>query len=401
MSTNVEQSEFAKDCDQPSLNVHDQDQELMTVSEQRLLQTFSASSESDFNEEISSSESSDDSENEIDIQDFSEQLRSWYSNNNITLKAFSELLKILKKQDPFTSLPCEATTFLRTPKISDIKPVAGGDYIHFGFTEHIEKLLDQEEYSASEVNLYIGIDGIPIEKSTKKSFWPILCIVEPLDPSPFPVGIWSGESKPTDSNEYLEEFVQELKHLMSTNIESESAQLKIKKVTFVCDAPARSFVTCTKGHTGYSCCLKCNIVGQQFKNRVIFTALNCPLRTNESFRRQLDEDHHKSTSIIEELDIDIPASFPYEFMHLICLGVMKKLVLCYLRGNYQFFRLSSVQVNLISQDLLNLRQYIVLEFNRKPRRLEEVDRFKATEFYQLLMYTGVVVLSRLPSDHYN
>jgi hypothetical protein len=34
-----------------------------------------------------------------------------------------------------------------------------------------------------------------------------------MDPEPFVVGLWLGKSKPNDSNEYLNNFVTELKDL--------------------------------------------------------------------------------------------------------------------------------------------------------------------------------------------
>jgi hypothetical protein len=51
-------------------------------------------------------------------------------------------------------------------------------------------------------------------------------------------------------------------------------------------------------------------------------------------------------------------------MHLVCLGASAK--------------------------LLKIKYYIPREFSRLPRNLSDVDRFKATEFRQLLLYTGPI-----------
>jgi len=79
-------------------------------------------------------------------------------------------------------------------------------------------------------------------------------------------------------------------------------------------------------------------------------------------------------------------------MHLILLGVVKRLLV----GTWIFgdppHKLSSYQVNLMSTKLISLKKYIPCEFARKPRSLKEVKQFKATEYRQFLLYTGPIVL---------
>jgi len=64
-------------------------------------------------------------------------------------------------------------------------------------------------------------------------------------------------------------------------------------------------------------------------------------------------------------------------------------------------RLVSRLVDTISRKLVSLRHFIPTEFARKTRSLSEVDRWKATEFRQFLLYTGPVALAKnLPHTIY-
>lgn len=83
--------------------------------------------------------------------------------------------------------------------------------------------------------------------------------------------------------------------------------------------------------------------------------------------------------------------FPIDYMHQLCLGVMRKLLLIWIKGNRDV-RISSRHVVEISERLINLKPAIPSKFARKPRGLNELERWKATEFRQLLLYTGQLVL---------
>ncbi|XP_076660005.1 uncharacterized protein LOC143363280 [Halictus rubicundus] len=94
-------------------------------------------------------------------------------------------------------------------------------------------------------------------------------------------------------------------------------------------------------------------------------------------------------------------SFPLDYMHLICLGVMKKLLLNLWCCGKPSTKISNSQFSSISNSLVSLTKCIPLEFNRKPRSLNELKRWKATEFRQFLLYTGpAVLLNNLRKDKY-
>ena len=84
-------------------------------------------------------------------------------------------------------------------------------------------------------------------------------------------------------------------------------------------------------------------------------------------------------------------TFPYDPMHLVYNGVMKRLML-YWKSGPRSVRLSPSIISRVSQRLLTCAPYFTSEFSRKPRSFEYLRLFKATEFRSFLLYTGCVVM---------
>lgn len=82
--------------------------------------------------------------------------------------------------------------------------------------------------------------------------------------------------------------------------------------------------------------------------------------------------------------------FPLDYTHLVCLGVTKRL-LQYTKGGPKQCKLSSRRIEQISKALVSLHGSLPGEFARQPRSLVELDRWKATEYRQFLLYTGPIV----------
>lgn len=61
-------------------------------------------------------------------------------------------------------------------------------------------------------------------------------------------------------------------------------------------------------------------------------------------------------------------------------------------ANLPYGRLTPHKILELSNSLELMKDHVSEEFSRKPRGLVNIDRWKATEFRQLLLYTGPVVL---------
>lgn len=132
-----------------------------------------------------------------------------------------------------------------------------------------------------------------------------------------------------------------------------------------------------------------------------FPEVDATKRTDIGFRNKVDDDYYLGDSPICALQLDVVYGLPLDYMHLVCLSVVRRLLLSWMKGPL-LRRLSSKQVAEISSRLKSMHCEVPSEFSRKPRSLSEIDRYKARGFRQLLLYTGPVVLKGiLPDDLYN
>ena len=172
--------------------------------------------------------------------------------------------------------------------------------------------------------------------------------------------------------------------------------------SLVCDAPARAFVKNTKLHSGYYACEKCNTEGELIDSRMCFPETNARPRTDESFRQMLDEEHHMGPNPLRRLTFGMVTQVPIDYRHLVCLGVVKRLIRLWRTCVNKSARISLQEFRVVSGVLESLSSSLCKEFARSPRSLSEVARWKATEFRTFLLYTGVVALhGNVPDAIYN
>ncbi|XP_068989263.1 uncharacterized protein [Neodiprion pinetum] len=328
-------------------------------------------------------------------------LAQWAVCNRIPHVAISSLLKKLRQHPCHSHLPSDPRTLLKTPRSTITTDVHPGKYIHLGLARGLNQLL--VKYSSeidTDIELAIGIDGFPISKSSRGSLWPILGSIVGFN-DVFMIGAYYGNEKPGVAGDFMRDFIQEAKDLCENGLSFQDTLYTCSIKFFVCDAPAKSFVLNVKGCTGYSSCTKCTIKGTYANGRICFPELTARERTDTDFRNKTDDDYHAGDCCLEEIPrFDIIKNVPLDYMHLVCLGVVRKLLYLWLFGDLKY-RLPHRNVFSISNALEKLKGFIPLEFARKPRYLDFVKQWKATEYRQLLLYTGPIVLKDvLPYDVY-
>jgi len=327
---------------------------------------------------------------------FSLWLQEWALKNRISHVALNELMAAIKPKYP--ELPSDARSLLKTPRKVNIQNVKPGQYYHFGLSNCVKQLLSRHSVQHLQfVQVNINIDGLPLFKSSNSQVYPILCnLVENFNEVNI-VGIYYGNEKPADANVFLKDVTEEAINLTTYGITINDHTYPFKINAFICDVPAKSFIKFTKGHSGYYSCSKCTAEGEYIRDRVCYPYLNSfPLRTDSDFRLKLQINHHTGTSILESIpNIDMIKDFPSDPMHLLYLGVVKKLVVKLWSFGTPRSKLSFNEMSEISKMLEMQKINIPCEINRKTRTLFECKRWKATEFRTFLLYTGPVVLKSI------
>lgn len=367
-------------------------------------------SNSDINFQASDSENEQCMTTDSDASNSIEKLKptleqdlvQWACKHNITHSAVSDLLKMLQSHN--FDVPACAKTLLKTPKDIPVQQRSGGDFVYLGLKNGLTSMLHLHSCNPSVSNVSVlklsfNIDGLPLFSSSSMSLWPILCVITNIIQSkPFAVAIFCGSQKPTNLD-FTTEFISELKMLLCNGIEFSGRQLDVDVHSFICDAPAKCLLKGTVQYNGYYGCDRCEQKGV-YDGRMTYPETSYVLRSNQSFRSQTNKEHHKSLSPLCELDIDMIKHFPIDYMHQVNLGVTKRLLLLWISGPLKT-RLSSNQLEQVSSKLSNIKKFIPTEFARKPRSLQHVRKWKATEFRQFLMYTGPLVLKDvLPKRQY-
>nr|CAH8845402.1 unnamed protein product [Trichobilharzia regenti] len=118
-----------------------------------------------------------------------------------------------------------------------------------------------------------------------------------------------------------------------------------------------------------------------------------PIRTDDSFRQRMQSSHHRGDCIFEELNIDMVKCFPLDPMHLVYLGVVRKLVSLWQDlAKKNEMHVDRLMLGNIDGKILDCAGMTPRDFPRKCRGLTEVSRWKATECRLFLLYLGPVVL---------
>ena len=284
---------------------------------------------------------------EEDHTNFAREIASWHAGTRQTRLSSRWLIEILNTRFD-TDLPYDIRTICRYPTKTNVDKKCDGDYIYMGIETGIARRIYKypKHFTESVIRFDINIDGLPLFNSKKTQLWPILCNIVNLD-DPFLVACYYGPGKPIPIEDYLWDLCLELKDLENKviRVPNNDNAFELKLNAFICDAPARQMVKCIKGHTGFYCCERCETRGRRVDKTFVFNYQEIPpaYRTGRKFEnneyinpdpRDKEKWHQLKISplVTHGINVSCVDDFPLDYMHLVCLGVVKRIFTCMLRG---------------------------------------------------------------------
>lgn len=324
-------------------------------------------------------------------------LSEWAIEYNITQNALNSLMAGLKQRG-VSDIPQDARTLLKTSKNANAVSMGDGTYCHIGIEKcilaYLITLTNHNFSIPNKFTLDFNIDEVSVSKSTQSVMWLIQMGLRGIDCNPFVIGVFQGEHKP-DCNEFLRQFVDDINALIINKIKYNNEFIDIELGHFCCDTPAVSFIRGSKGHTGFSCCVKCKQRGIYLDSCMVFPQVTIEDRNDEDFRERMDPEHHVKDSILETIHgIDMVRCFPVDEMHIVHLGVTKKLVSFWIKI------FNKNQINAVNDRTNIVEKLRPFEIRREIRLLSDVGRFKAKEFRTFLLFTGPVILKDILDTKY-
>lgn len=123
------------------------------------------------------------------------RLNDWSVRHLVKQGALSDLLNILNEQFPDLKMPRDARTIMATPRSTLISKNGEDSYWHYGLEKSLRNSLINIDHG-TEISININFDGLPLFKSSRVEFWPILFnIHEHPEIEPMIAGIYCGKGK--------------------------------------------------------------------------------------------------------------------------------------------------------------------------------------------------------------
>jgi len=192
-------------------------------------------------------------------------LHGIFTTEGTTLRGQLKLLKFMKDipEEVRAKLPVDGRT-LRPPPIQfKRRMMPPGEFTYFGIANMLNYAGDVLfDLKSNEIQLACNMDGLPLTKTPSgKKFWPILGSIG--DYPVFVIAAYEGHCQPVCSNDYIRDFVSEVKQLTVGGCNVNGRTYKFRLFCLICDSPATCFIIGCKQHGGYFACRRCKERGKE------------------------------------------------------------------------------------------------------------------------------------------
>jgi hypothetical protein len=265
-------------------------------------------------------------------------------------------------------------------------------------------LLCKDFYNS--LTIYLNVDGLPLFKGSRLGLWTILLKVKNCSyPKPLPLGVFCGIGKP-NLQPFVKKIALELRDFQSNFKLLQGQLVRIAKVFFICDAPARAFLQCIKSHTAKLGCGYCRCKANYVEDRVCyqhqdFETIEHSSRKNEMY--DLNRENNQLQLSPFANIVPLRDGFLPEYMHSVCLGIVKKICSAFIlkkKTGFTVRRLKKEKLQQLSRRLDEVRSSMPNEFNRPVRPLEGFTHYRATEFRTILLYIGPIIFKGIMPKEY-
>ncbi|KAL7293236.1 hypothetical protein TKK_0013376 [Trichogramma kaykai] len=341
------------------------------------------------------------------LLDFEKRLGDVFESTNMTHVQMKKILDVLHTHPCFHNLPKDPRTILKTPRVSaPITLIAGGEYLHLGLEEAVSIILNSTSQHLIPPELLVDFftDEAALDRNSNIRIWPIEIRISNIDRcKPETVGVWKGDIKPTDPVQLMKPFVDDtLSVINSGGVFYNDIQIPLRIRCFIADSPARAFIIGHLNHNGRFPCSKCWVQGEYLTNSrvMVFKGVDHSPRSSQSYRDKIDGEHHKEgEGSLDRLPMDLVSQTVFEYMHLCCIGVMEKILAGIVSGKYaERVHLSKEYQMLLEARLSEVTKFCPVDFARKPFKIQKHTKFKATEYRQIMLYSGSSTFSGLVQE---
>ncbi|XP_064474212.1 uncharacterized protein LOC135388539 isoform X2 [Ornithodoros turicata] len=272
----------------------------------------------------------------------------------------------------------------------------------------------------NDVSLTFNTDGVQLFESSQFSIWPITVQVNELPFKerllhPAVAGLWFGKTKP-NFKAFFHPFVKTMNRLSTQGFKWSNAEGEVTTKVFpgpcTVDSVARAPLVNMHQFNGRFGCLWCFHEGEVIAKgrghtRVYpITDREHAIRTSASVYKDATKARQRNEptrgilgpSVLFLLSyFDICKGVVVDYMHTVCLGVVKATTVMWLTNASQPYYLKP-KLGEVNQRILNIKT--VAEISRLPRKVTDYNIWKASEWRAWLLFYSVPVLTDLLPKKY-